>query len=684
MQPNTPQPPLPPQQPQPQQPQPNPWQSPGGSDFYGQPSAAPQAPPPSSQPQPFAPQPSFSQPTQFGAPPQSPQQPTPQPPRPTPKQGPVALILPLWIREHWKWLLIGIVGAIIVLTIAGQLIYPSNYLVPGTKVDGVDVGGMRKKDAAAKIDGLYGELKLAIYFGKNQAAFQEPKFKDVGIGTDSTARLEKLEYPWYLRLIPSSIFWVGGSQKAGTPEYVYDKAKIDSYTQSKVGNDCVVPAQDATLKLVGDKLQLVPSQPGGICDITKFQQVLATTEPKPADNKVVIDIKETPAMVGNDKAQELADALNDRTTKPMPISVLGATQTISGGTVLGWLDFKSFVPEQTAGQTDIDKIRDSSKLTFTVNTTRMATFMQTPIASKVAIKPGVTKISTSDFTVNSKTIGQTGRELDAPKTALTVENYLNKKSEQAVAETKPVAPTTSYTRSYSNTSTGFAALLAQWPEEHPGTYAATVDELTGTQPFRAANYRGDQQMTSAGTEGVYVYYAVLMGLQNSSILANDKIVGTREVNQCLADMIERTDLACSNAFMSKIGHETMVSRGKELGLKNTTFAGMQTKTSTNDLALVLKNLFFTKVATSAGGGRIMGAMQNTRMSDAIPAGIAKGTVANVAGEAGKVHNDAAIIYSPKGVYVLAIQTEGASRADIAELTKKVEALHQISPPRPKK
>lgn len=595
----------------------------------------------------------------------------------------MALVLPLWIREHWKWLLVGIVGSIVVLTIAGQIIYPSNYLVPGTKVDGLDVGGMRKKDAAAKIDGLYGDLKLGIYFGKNQAAFQEPAFKDVGIGTDSTARLEKLEYPWYLRLIPTSIFWSGGFQKAGGPEYVYDKAKIDSYTQSKVGNDCIVPAQDATLKLVGDKLQVVPAQPGGVCDITKFQQILATTQPKPAENKVTIDIRETPAMVGNDKAQDLADALNDRTTSPMPISVLGANQTIGGGTVLGWLDFKSFIPEQTAGQTDIEKIRDGSRLTFTVNSKRMSAFMQSTVSNKVAIKPGTTKISTSDFKVTAKTDGQAGRELDVDKTALTVENYLNKKSERATAETKSLAPTVTYTRTYSPTDTGFAALLAQWPEEHPGTYSISVKELSGAQPLRSANYRGDQQMVSAGTEGGYVYYAVLMALQNKSILSNDTILGTRQVNDCLKDMIEKTDTNCSTAFMNKIGHETMVSRGKELGLKNTTFAGTQTKTSTNDLALFLNNLFFSKVAQTAGGGQIMGAMQTTRMRDGIAAGIARGTISNVAGTAGKVQNDAAIVHSPKGVYILAIQTEGASRADIAELTKKVEALHQVTPPRNK-
>lgn len=597
--------------------------------------------------------------------------------------GPVALTLPIWLKEHWKIVTAGVIGAILVLTIAAQIIYPSSYILPGTKVDGVDLGGMRKKDAAAKLDGLYGDLKLAIYFGENEAAFQTPKFKDVGIGTDNSARLEALQYPWYLRIVPSSIFWAGGlNSKVGNPEYTYDKAKIDSYTQSKVGDDCTIPAQDASLKLVEDKLQVVPAVPGGICDITKFQQVLAETIPTPdPDNSVRIDIQETPAMVDNDKARALADALNARMATAMPINVAGAQQTIIGKSVLSWLDFKSFIPELPAGQRDDDKIRDGSKLTFTVNRERMSKFMQSGIASKVAIKAGVTRISTSDFTETSRVNGQTGRELDAEKTALGVENYLNKKINLAVAETKPVAPQIVYTRSYSPTNTGFAALLAQYPQEHPGVYSASMVELSGAQPYRSASYRGGDPMLTAGSEAGYVGYAVLMGLANSTILTSDKIVGSKQTDQCFKEMIERTDLDCSNAFMSKIGHETLVTRGKELGLTGTTFAASQTRTTSNDLMNFLVNVYRSKVAPTAGGGRILSAMQNTRLRDGLLVGLGKGNVANIAGERGTIHNDAGIMYSQKGVYILVIMTEGASRADIATLAGKVEALHNVAPPK---
>lgn len=651
----------------------NPYQ-PQSSSF----GTAPQQPP-----QPQVPAKQWTEPTFYGntqfepAPPLQTISPTPQ------SQGPVALTLPMWIAEHWKILLISIVGVILVLTVAFQIIYPSNRLLPGTMVDGVSLDYMRKQDAVESLNKAYGDMKLAIYFGSNQAAFQTPKFSEIGIGVNTESYLAPYEYPWYLRLIPSSFFWAGGLNKPGEMAYVYDKSKIDSYIQGKVGDDCTIPAKDATLKLVGDKLQLVSAQPGGICDITRFQQVLTETQPKPiGENKVNIDIRETAALVDDEKARVLLNSLNDRASTPMPITVANDSQTINGRAVLSWLDFKSFIPETPAGQPrDEDKIRNGAKLTFTVNRDRMGSFMAGDITKKVAVKPGITRVTTNDFTETARANGAVGRDLDKEQTAVSVENYLSKKTNQAAALTKPIQPSVVYTRSYSPTSTGFAALLAQWQQEHAGTWAMSFQEVGGITPYRSASFRGDQPMLAAGVDAGYVGYGMLMGIKDGSILSNDKIAGDQNPDACLKAMIEETDLECIKGFMTKIGHETMVARGKELGLRGTTFGVTDTRTTTNDLLSFITTAFQTKLAPTANGGRVLATMQSTRMKDGIGAGITKGTVATLAGELGSTHNDASVVYSPKGTYLFTVMSEGASRADIAELTKKVEALHQVPPPK---
>jgi beta-lactamase class A len=57
----------------------------------------------------------------------------------------------------------------------------------------------------------------------------------------------------------------------------------------------------------------------------------------------------------------------------------------------------------------------------------------------------------------------------------------------------------------------------------------------------------------------------------------------------------------------------------------------------------------------------------------IPKGI-NATVANKVGFLDGLLHDAAIVYASTGPYVLVIMTDGSSWANIAELTRQIEAL----------
>ncbi len=159
-----------------------------------------------------------------------------------------ALQVNYWLKQHWKLLLLCIVAVVILAETIFQIVYPSSRLIPGTKVDGVNLGGMKYADAAKKLDDEYGNLKLNIYFGDNNAAFQTPKMSEVGIGVDNAARLSTIKYPFYLRIIPTSLWWAPALSKPGDIAYTYDKNKIASYTTSKVGSDCSIAPQNASLK----------------------------------------------------------------------------------------------------------------------------------------------------------------------------------------------------------------------------------------------------------------------------------------------------------------------------------------------------------------------------------------------------------------------------------------------------
>lgn len=591
-----------------------------------------------------------------------------------------ALQLNYWLKQHWKMLLIVFIALFIVGQTIYQIVYPSSRLAPGTVVDGVDLGGMKYADAADKLDGLYGQIELNIYFGQNEAAFKTPKMADVGIGVNNEARLKELSYPFYFRIIPGSILWAPGLAKPGDIEYTYDKNKIADYTQSQVGSDCSIPPQNASLKLVDSQLQLIPSVAGGKCDITEFQQKLAEVKPdSDKENNVRIAITETAAPISDDMARDLAGKLNTRLSSPMPITVDASTDTIPGRVVLGWLDFKADVPVQSID----NSANQTASLKFVINQKRMEDYLNQGIAEKLVKKPGVSKVSTTDFKETSRVDGANGRALDMPKAAQSVEDYINKKVQQAVGATRVVGPTVVYTRNYSPTSVGFTALLTQYAQDNPGVWGLAFTELNGVSRPRSASFNADAQIKAGGVHSLYLAYTEIMEEAAGNKRPVDIISGDTSALDCFKDMLQKFDDGCRTGFYDHLGYATLASRAAGLGLTKTKFAGEDTLTSANDIHKVMVGLFKNQIARVEGGQKILSAIRSVRNNEGIPMGTGSGTtVSHIIGENDTIHNDTAIVYSTNyGAYALTVLSDGSSWDKVAGLAKKVQALKTVKIPK---
>ncbi len=594
-------------------------------------------------------------------------------------RGPLVFVINEWMKQHWRLFLLILLGLTLLGITIFQIVYPNSRLLPGAQVDGAAVGGMRKEEAAKKLNELYGEVKMSVYFGTNDAAFMESKLKDMGISVLNENRVSQMEYPLLLKFIPGSIFWVNNMIKPGELEYSYDKTKIQTYTQGKVGDSCTIPAKDATLKQIDSQLQVVPSIPGGECDISEFQRIIAEARPvsDESENKIRIDSTETPAAIDDEKARTLADTLNQRLKDPMPISLGSETESVPGRIVMSWLDFKGDIPEET-----IDRANEAAKLTYSINADRIGDYLNAGIASKVVKKAGVSKVSTTDFKETSRVNGAGGTELDAPKIIASVTDYINSKTNQAVAVVHEVGPTTVYTRTYTPTSVGYNALLTQYAHDNPGEYGLAISEMSGVTNLRSGSYNTTAKFPSAGIDSLYIGYAVIMERYTNDLRANENIAGGRNPETCMNDMMQRADEACRIGFFTRLGYNKMVQRGNELGLKNTTFSNKDSSTTVEDVHKVMINLYKNQVGRTEGGQKILTLGRTTRITEGIPAGVKAGGVAHVVGEGGTSFNDAAVIYSTKGVYVLTVLTkDGSSWEKIAELTKKIEAFKQVKVPK---
>ncbi len=585
-----------------------------------------------------------------------------------------ALQLNYWLKQHWKLLLLIIVSVLVLGLTIFQIVYPSSRLVPGTNIDGLDLGGKKVGEAVEILDKAYGGLELAIYFGDNEAAFQRPKMSDVGVSVDNQARLEQLGYPFWLRIIPGSIFWASALGDTGDIAYSYDRTKISAYTQSKVGEDCSIPPRNASLKLIDSKLQLVPSIVGGRCDINELQQALAEVKPDPdQENSVRVAIDPTPAPITDDMARELAAKLNSRLAAAMPIVVDNQTDTIPGRVVLSWLDFTAVVPETTIDNSG----NQTASLKFAVNQKRMQDYVDRGIAAKLIKKPGVSKVTTYDFAETARVNGASGRGLDIPKAIQSVEDYINAKTDKAVAATVVVAPIVEYTRDYSPTSNGFRALLTHFAQDNPGNYGLAFTELSGVVHPRSATYNADARMPAAGVHSLYLAYTEIMEEHAGTIRPVDIISSGTNTIDCFKQMIQQFDEGCRKGFYDFFGHAKLTSRVKGIGLNNTVFKGEETETSANDLQKLLIGLQKGEIARAEGGQKILSAMRSTFDNDGIPQGVSQGQVSHVIGAADKVYNNTALVHSNNyGLFALTVLSngEGASWEKIAELTKKIQAL----------
>lgn len=591
-----------------------------------------------------------------------------------------ALQLNYWLKQHWKLLVVIFVSVGVLGEVIFQIVYPSSRLIPGTTVDGLDLGGKKYAEATKVLDDAYGGLKLNIYFGESNAAYQSPKMNEVGIGVDNAARLEKITYPFYLRVIPTSIFWASALTKPGDIAYTYDKTKIANYTTGKVGKDCSIEPQNASLRLIDNKLQLVPTVAGGQCDINEFQRKLSEVQPDPdVANQVRISINPTAAPITDDMARDLAVKLNTRLSKAMPMQVDQATSDIPARVVLSWLDFTPVIPEKMID----NSANRSASLKFSVNAKRMEDYLNRNIAEKLVQKPGVSKVSTYDFSETSRVNGANGRGIDLTKTSQSVEDYINEKNQKAVGATTVIGPTTVYTRTYSPTSNGFNALFAHFAQDNPGTYGIAFEELSGVARPRSGSHNQNARLPAAGIHSLYLAYTNVMEEHAGTSRPVDIIDDGRNATDCFKEMLQNFDEGCRTGFYNHFGYAKLTARANQLGLKNTVFAGEDTVTSAADIKQVLVGLFKGQVARVEGGQKILSTIRSNSDNDGIPKGVASGNVSHAIGESGSSFNDAGIISSTnKGAYALVVLTkDGSSWEKIAELTKKIEAIKAMKIPK---
>lgn len=550
--------------------------------------------------------------------------------------------------RNWKSLVLKGLGILVIVLVLVQIFYPGDRLKPIASIDGKSVGWQKKSDATKLLNDAYDNYRFSVHINETRKPLLSPTLREARLVVDNTDRVQAMKYSWYIRIIPTSLFWPQGPQAA--PSKPKKLAGHDSYVDQKLMPMCRKDPVDASLKADGENLAVVPAVSGGQCTKESVQKTLASLSPHlPKSTELHMDVTVIAPKITDKAAAAKKQQVEKSVGSGVKLMVGDETVSITPKDFYSWLDF--------ANQDDV--------LVASINADRSKDFIEKTISPKVSVKPGVSQITTRDFTEISRVDGSPGRALDVPQTLQSLADVANGKVETGVVAVKSMPATEQYTRTYSDSDAGLSALLANYAKDHKGTFGISLIELDGKK--RRADYQGDKQFVTASTYKLFVGYSILKRIDEGKMSWDAE-------GACFNKMITNSDNPCAENFLGRVGLSTQTKEINALGLKNSNFTKEGGPfTTANDLTLLLGMIATGQNFSGSGQARMLSAMKANVYRQGIPAG-ANGQVADKVGFMGGLLHDAAIVYSPSGTYVLAVMTDGSSWATIADLARQIDSL----------
>jgi len=564
-----------------------------------------------------------------------------------------------WAARHPRRFVVSIVGSVLGLVILVQLFYPAGTLVPFSSVEGISLGGSSKVDAIKTLDEKFNTSKIAVYINSSDSAFFKATPGDVGISSSNEQRVQAMNYPWYLRFVPSSLFWAHiFSDDVPALEYQRNEAKLIAFMTTTFGDTCHLDVRNATVEVKNTNIQAVEAFSGGDCETEEVTEKLLSVKPTTRGAKVTISGDEIKPTISTKEAEELAVHVGEVIKDGIAINDGKDKHKVPKEILRTWLDFAVV----------------DSKLDYLFNAERSASYLGERIASVVQKETGESVVTLRDFAEVSRDAGQSGVVFNQAKMLSSIKASLEKGEDVVAVEVDTIEPTVKYVRTYSPNDAALNALLKEYANTHAGTYGVSLRELSGQR--RNASYRASTQYTTASTYKLFVAYSTLLRVESGQWHWSDPINGGRNLTQCFEDMIQLSDNECAVALLKKVTTKSLTEEAHAIGAVNTSFmVSNSIKSTAEDESLLLSLLESGQILSQQSSRDVwIASMRKNVYRQGIPKGITSAVVADKVGFLDAWLHDASIVYSPKGTYVLIIMTENASWANIAELAGQIETL----------
>ena len=542
-----------------------------------------------------------------------------------------------------------VAGVIVAFVVVVQLLYPNDRTLPFTKVADVEIGSLTKREAIEYLFNNYSNVELSVDVAGATVKTTTDKagvLVDFQKAADAAAR-----YPWWQRLVPFSLFYKSLVINA-KPEITVDEQLAKQFAQT-IKTQCDKPVRDASVTITAGKVTLQSGVNGRKCTDEDIQHGLASTVLRHGSAQAAI--KET--VIGPTKTTAIAqDQFNQ------------AQAMITGGLTVTVGNERVEVPQETlASWVRFADNPAKNVYAVTLDDAAIRSYLNT-LNPAVYIAPTATDVRLLDGTETSREYGKAGQDIDYDATITAIKRALqDRKAKTVIAKVQTVDPPLNYLHNYSQSQRGLERLLADIVAQK-GNYGISVTELSGMG--RAASVNGDRKYVNASTYKLFVVYMVLKDLESGGLKWEDVITDGLNVRQCFEEMIVRSANRCAIAYIARYGAGTIVAKMHELGFASVEHNSTWWATP-NDMALYMKKLERGELLTGESRDFLLGLLKRQIWRYGIPTGIPSVTIADKVGFLEDYIHDIAIVYSPKGTYILAIMTKGGSYGGMADVARQI-------------
>lgn len=554
-----------------------------------------------------------------------------------------------WASTHRKHIAFAI-GAVLILIIAAQMLYPQQWALPFARAMGVSVGMQHRNDVVAHLQRQFDTAQVQLI---NDDMREQATLADLGaeLNTDAMAA-HVTDYTLLQRLMPLSILMMQPSSDAFSVTFTESRLQDRSASLAKkLSRD----ATNAGITLKDGTLAVTEASDGSKVEPKSIMTALRATQYSVDTTRVPVAAEHISPEVDDASIADVREQVEAILSRPTQITVADEQFNPDEATITSWLQF--------------DKADDGIRLVG--KTAAIRSYVES-IASKTRIEPQPNNVKLVDGEQVSASGGAPGKSIHIASATEVIEAALfdQQPTMKLTIDRQDITPPAQYQRSYTSSQKGLRAYANAISSD--GTIKLAVTQLNGNG-WRAAGRTGDS-LPSASTYKLFVMMHVFDEIQQGKLDWSDSILDTN-TSGCFERMIVVSTNACAQEWLSRFGRQNMNNFVYDKGFSTgTTFtSNVATHTTANDL-----NTFITRLEQGSLLGDQHRDMLLEKMGRQIHRqGVPAGTSAPVFNKVGflwdYVH-DAAIVRHPRGTYTIVVMTKGHSYQKIADVTRQVERI----------